>query len=282
MTNNFQIGDLIVGTEESNRYGITCKEYGVVGEVVNIYSDNLVDNIKIKIVEHRDAHHIGKTFLVNGEHFELKKPASTEAKIQKITQEFMQEKETLNKAMETYDKNTTKILENLKSVASETKTEKVETTNPNKTRKETIEVAKKLVENNKQVVSKCYRVDVTYVVNEEKRTVVAIGRGYNSGIVRFKAVAKCNPNDVFNAHIGKAIALGRLVDIDITEFVEVPQPVGIVAGQEVVLGLYPTQRYKVVGEKGFGKFNVEGVNVRSKGWEFEKNLVVVSDTNANY
>lgn len=38
------------------------------------------------------------------------------------------------------------------------------------------------------------------------------------------SVAKCSPNDVFNKHIGKAIALGRALGLDVSEFEQAVRP----------------------------------------------------------
>lgn len=74
---------------------------------------------------------------------------------------------------------------------------------------------------------------IKFEVNAEKRTVVALAIGMDSGRVREKAIAKCAPDDVFNADIGKAIAVGRLFGLDVERFVNAPNPVEVVVGQRV-------------------------------------------------
>lgn len=66
---------------------------------------------------------------------------------------------------------------------------------------------------------------VKFEVNREKRTVVAlIGWRYVSGI-KNRGIAKCAPDDCFNVHIGKAIALRRALGLKVPEeYVEAPQP----------------------------------------------------------
>jgi len=72
--------------------------------------------------------------------------------------------------------------------------------------------------------------DVEFIVHQEKRTVVALMRGIETKKVYSKDIAKCNPSDVFNEHIGKAIALGRALGKDVSEFENAPQPDVEVAG----------------------------------------------------
>jgi hypothetical protein len=64
-----------------------------------------------------------------------------------------------------------------------------------------------------------------FVVNRDKRKVTVILRGVNSGIVRAVGRAKCAPNDVFNAHIGKFVALCRALGLEVpAEYLNVPNP----------------------------------------------------------
>ncbi|WP_188068999.1 hypothetical protein [Brevibacillus brevis] len=70
--------------------------------------------------------------------------------------------------------------------------------------------------------------DAEFIVNREKRTVVCLLRGHNSGKVRAKGIAKCAPDDVFNTHIGRTIALRRALGLDVpTEYTSAPQPESI-------------------------------------------------------
>lgn len=101
----------------------------------------------------------------------------------------------------------------------------------NELRAEIIEKAKEFVKEQRDdmIVVKTdnphgYVVGVSFIVNAEKRTVVALLRGIISDSVRAKDIAKCNPDDVFNEHIGKAIALGRALGKDVSEFENAPQP----------------------------------------------------------
>lgn len=75
--------------------------------------------------------------------------------------------------------------------------------------------------------------EIRFEVNAEKRTVVALAIGVASGRVVEKATAKCAPDDVFNADIGKAIAVGRLFGLDVERFVNAPKPDKKVVGHVV-------------------------------------------------
>lgn len=83
--------------------------------------------------------------------------------------------------------------------------------------------------------------EVTYVVNREKRAVVALISRKYSRKVWAVGIAKCAPGDVFNSHIGRAIALRRALGLDVpTEYTNAPQPtearVGDVVKTKVELG----------------------------------------------
>jgi hypothetical protein len=75
---------------------------------------------------------------------------------------------------------------------------------------------------------------VEFVVNREKRTVVALVRDARTGEVRERGKAKCHPNDCFNVHIGKAIALRRALGLDVPdEYLNAPQPTEVRVGDIV-------------------------------------------------
>jgi hypothetical protein len=75
---------------------------------------------------------------------------------------------------------------------------------------------------------------VEFVVNRKKRTVVALVRDARTGEVRERGKAKCHPNDCFNVHIGKAIALRRALGLDVPdEYLNAPQPTEVRVGDIV-------------------------------------------------
>jgi hypothetical protein len=56
-----------------------------------------------------------------------------------------------------------------------------------------------------------------FIVNKDKRTVVALLRFQDERGVLSRGIAKCHPNDCFNVHIGKAIALRRALGLDVPD-----------------------------------------------------------------
>jgi len=123
---------------------------------------------------------------------------------------------------------------------AESALELVEEKSPNELRAEIIEKAKEFVKEQRDdmIVVKAdnphgYVVGVSFIVNAEKRTVVALLRGIISDSVRAKGIAKCLSGDVFNEHIGKAIAFGRALGKDVSEFEDAVQPNEVVPGQIV-------------------------------------------------
>lgn len=76
---------------------------------------------------------------------------------------------------------------------------------------------------------------VEYVVNSEKRTVVArIVKTYDGRKIVSRGTAKCAPNDVFNAWIGKAIALRRALGLEVPGgYLSAPNPTEVRVGDVV-------------------------------------------------
>ncbi|MCY9063223.1 hypothetical protein MOE67_13565 [Bacillus inaquosorum] len=105
-------------------------------------------------------------------------------------------------------------------------------------RDEIVEQAKEDVEES------CYELfayDLEFIVNREKRTVVALLRGCKSGRAIEKGIAKAAPSDCFNVHIGKAIALRRALGLAVPdEYLNAPQPTEVRVGDVVYYSrVYP-------------------------------------------
>lgn len=88
---------------------------------------------------------------------------------------------------------------------------------------------------------------VKYIANHEKRTVVALIVANASLRVISRGIAKCAPGEVFNAHIGRAIALHRALGLEVpTEYLDAPSPtevrVGDVVKGGIVYAVRPTHR----------------------------------------
>ncbi|MGY8620275.1 hypothetical protein ACN6A9_01670 [Bacillus safensis] len=73
-----------------------------------------------------------------------------------------------------------------------------------------------------------------FIVNAAKRTVVALRKSLIDTRILRRGIAKCAPNDCFNEHIGKAIALRRALRLPVpVEYLNVPQPTEVRVGDVV-------------------------------------------------
>lgn len=71
----------------------------------------------------------------------------------------------------------------------------------------------------------CITNKAEFIINKEKRTIVCLIKHIESSKIELKGIAKCAPNDCFNVHIGKAIALRRALGLDVpNEYLHAPQP----------------------------------------------------------
>ncbi|WP_206529603.1 hypothetical protein [Brevibacillus sp. SYP-B805] len=101
---------------------------------------------------------------------------------------------------------------------------------------------------------------VEFVVNREKRTVVALVRELGENHVIHRGIAKCAPNDCFNVHIGKAIALRRALGLPVPdEYLNAPQPtevrVGDIVNGGLLFGAYtPDETFTITAERGDNSF----------------------------
>lgn len=125
-----------------------------------------------------------------------------------------------------------------------------------------------------------YSCEVEFVINERKCTVAALLKGVATKKVRARGIAKCMSSDVFNAHIGKAIALGRALGLDVSEFEQAVQPTFAI-GQKVY--------YKSPIMSGFeGYYEIEGFNCygdlfsKNAGVLDKRGITIINDTNAIY
>ncbi|WP_337102357.1 3D domain-containing protein [Paenibacillus sp. YIM B09110] len=103
-----------------------------------------------------------------------------------------------------------------------------------------------------------------FVINRDKRTVVAIGKlRYVPGEVAVHGIAKCAPGDVFNSHIGRALALRRALGLDVpAEYTKAPQPIEVRVGDVITFpmddsdGWYGKVTYKVNSLDGGDRANL--------------------------
>lgn len=121
-----------------------------------------------------------------------------------------------------------------------------------------------------------------FVVNREKRTVVALMVGCSTGKVRARGIAKCHPDDCFNSHIGRAIALRRVLGEEVPEdYFNAPNPTEAREGdiarmrdpfrEKITLG----SRKPELDDDGYGKaFRVRGENT----WAGSEQFRIIDDS----
>ena len=130
-------------------------------------------------------------------------------------------------------------------------------------------------------------VSIEFVVNEGKRTVVVIPRRLyltNSVVKESIGIAKCHPDDVFNADIGKAIALARALEIEVPEeFLDAIQPtekvIGMLIRNTERLQHNPIGTVKQLVRRSDYRPNVHNAVLNSV---FDNSSVIIDDTNAEY
>lgn len=110
--------------------------------------------------------------------------------------------------------------------------------------------------------------DAQFVVNKEKSTIVALLKGFNTGELYKRGIAKCDPSDCFNVHIGKAIALRRAIEVEVPdEYLNTPQPTEVRVGDVVRhrSGKKFTLSEKI--ERDWNKLSVKVVRMNSKEYK---------------
>ncbi|QDX93614.1 hypothetical protein EEL30_15710 [Brevibacillus laterosporus] len=144
-----------------------------------------------------------------------------------------------------------------------------------------------IVEQAKADVEELTRIDhrAEFVVNREKRTVVALIRKCGSLTISARGIAKCSPDDCFNAHIGKAIALHRALGLDVpSDYLKAPQPteprvgdVVLVTESGAITGstMTVTRMEPELDEFGYGKaFS----HTHDPGWLGSDQVSVIDDS----
>lgn len=86
--------------------------------------------------------------------------------------------------------------------------------------------------------------NIDFKINKNKRTVEGL-LITSEGFVRKRVKVTCHPDDVFNVDLGKAVAVGRLLGLDITEFEDAPQPDKFTVGQTIEWNLGDS-KYNIV------------------------------------
>ena len=127
-----------------------------------------------------------------------------------------------------------------------------------------------------------FGVKAVFLVNEEKRTVTVLLRGAGDNKVLGKGISRCAPGDVFNAIIGKAIALGRAFDIDVSEFENAPQPQGVAIGQEFISSTGLRGKITDWLPAKDGVYGKAFLHTHDRGWLGEEQVIILADTDAIY
>lgn len=272
------------------------------------------DKVEITKSKHDGSKTLGRhTFEVDGrgfcdaEHIELVSPkptknqrltsaeqaiSSLEQKVEAMQAEIDALKATQQAPKITAQSDATKIAE---EIAARLKVRTKLT--PNEQRKAIIDEAKAFVEDVTKRMSQYghgnklgvhgeittnvrgYVTKVEFVVNADKRTVVAIVRNLYGDYIREKAITKCAPGDVFNADIGKAIALGRALGLDVERFEKAVQPTEFAVGQVTKdTSLDAGKVTRIEGDKAFTeRYTYWYAEALTRGKAF-----IIDDTEAQY
>ena len=244
-------------------------------------------------------------YLVLGGNIELASPKPTKnqriAALEQTVADLQSEVEALKAAQKAptmtvkADVDVAKFAERL-AKAFEKKTE----TTPNERRKAIIDEAKAFVDKYTPVVriddtpltSEHGDVKITLNVNSKKRTVACIVHYLHVADAPIKrGFAKCAPDDVFNADIGKAIALGRALGLDVERFEKAVQPSQVVVGH--VVNNVSTgdadfrnirQIVKTILERNPEPYKYPGIAFRTNlfGWLAQSQISIIDDTEAQY
>jgi hypothetical protein len=118
---------------------------------------------------------------------------------------------------------------------------------------------------------------VDFVVNRDKRTVVALLHIFKQGEVHARGIAKCHPDDCFNVAIGRAIALRRALNLEVPdEYLNAPQPTEVRVGDVVyVSDTYP----RVVAKEGPWSAGSGFINVKTaQHWVNDSVVKIIDDS----
>ncbi|MEN7359512.1 hypothetical protein ABC915_22090, partial [Bacillus licheniformis] len=92
--------------------------------------------------------------------------------------------------------------------------------------------------------------DHEFIVNTEKRTVVVLRKLRGCTNIVRRGIAKAAPDDCFNVHIEKAIALYRALGLEVPdEYLNVPQPREVRVGDVVMSIADKSKVYVIVDDE---------------------------------
>lgn len=141
-------------------------------------------------------------------------------------------------------------------------------------RDEIVEQAKADVERLRMTNRMLQTFDITFDINRENRSVEAVAKKPFSRTA-FYGTAVCAPDDCFNVHIGKAIALHRALGIEVPdEYLNAPQPTEVRVGDAVKL----IHNGEVIDEYRVFKIEDDRVYDRDNTWAPERELKIIDDS----
>ena len=154
----------------------------------------------------------------------------------------------------------------------------------NQKRAKLIEKAKKFAEEKKQTEPDVYSFKGRLVeanFHRKNKRVTCVVNDFIYGHTVNVGRADCSEGDVFNEHIGQAIALARALKIDVPqEFLEAVQPDEIVVG--MIIEYKDGRIAEVINDNYVGIIDAETQTYLSTAREYEYHARIIEDTNAKY
>src|SRR5690554_222502 len=245
----FKVGDKVrINDVDRIRYGDFFWRNGDVTEVMEVDDDG---DILVKVTRGIFRE---EAFLIAKREFDyIEKVAETPTKLTKSQR--IKALEQAQASLETEVATLKRRIEALEKGTSYTHTprlsvKEVEPVSANQKRKAIIDEAKAFVEKVTEHIGRHHSREIKgygrlndvgnewilcpyFEVKSEKREVTVVLKTRTHGKLQSKGIAKCAPDDVFNADIGKAIALGRALGLDVTRFEQAVQPTELVIGMVV-------------------------------------------------
>ncbi|NHN31153.1 hypothetical protein [Paenibacillus agricola] len=116
---------------------------------------------------------------------------------------------------------------------------------------ENVKTPWKSVDNSPQYFVSNRVCDVEFIVNRDKRTVVALLRWRYNGAIQSRGKSRCARGDVFNASIGRAVSLRRALGLEVpAEYTDAPQPTEPRVG-DVLYWRRQGETYRIDGINGY-------------------------------
>lgn len=109
---------------------------------------------------------------------------------------------------------------------------------------------------------------VEFITLEQKGRVIALLRGVGTNKVYARGVSTCYYGDVFNEDIGKAVALAKALKLDYSQFIDIPNPMGMEVGSVVKIKEIDRE-YTIARFEGQDRVRLEG---EFAPWEFINNI----------